>query len=81
MNNIATILETKMALREALKTYDGDVKNQKVKAKIEQLSQLNPIEKPTHSSLLESHWLLISAPSFPQGQNFLMANMLIPWVN
>ena len=68
MNNIATILETKMALREALKTYDGDVKNQKVKAKIEQLSQLNPIEKPTHSSLLESHWLLISAPSFPQGQ-------------
>ncbi|MCH2048585.1 MAG: PAP/fibrillin family protein [Trichodesmium sp. ALOHA_ZT_67] len=68
MNNIATILETKMALREALKTYDGDVTNQKVKAKIEQLSQLNPIEKPTHSSLLESHWLLISAPSFPQGQ-------------
>ncbi|MCL2928932.1 MAG: PAP/fibrillin family protein [Trichodesmium sp. MAG_R01] len=68
MNNIAKILETKMALREALKTYDGDVKNQKVKAKIEQLSQLNPIEKPTHSSLLESHWLLISAPSFPQGQ-------------
>ena len=69
MDNIATILETKIALREALKTYSGDVNNPKIKAKIEQLSQLNPIEKPTHSSLLESQdWLLISAPSFPQGQ-------------
>ncbi len=69
MNDIGTILETKIALREALKAYNGDVNNPKIKAKIEQLSQLNPIEKPTHSSLLESqNWLLISAPSFPQEQ-------------
>lgn len=69
MNDTATILETKIALREALKTYHGDVKQQNVKEKIDQLSQLNSIVDPTHSSLLESQdWLLISAPSFPQGE-------------
>ena len=69
MSDIATILETKIALREALNTYDGDVKQQTVKEKIDQLSQLNPIVDPTHNSLLESQdWLLISAPSFPQGE-------------
>lgn len=35
MDNIATILETKIALREALKAYRGDVNNPKIKAKIE----------------------------------------------
>ncbi|WP_275670342.1 MULTISPECIES: hypothetical protein [Okeania] len=43
MNYTATILETKIALKEALKIYQGDVKHQNVKEKIEQLSQLNPI--------------------------------------
>ena len=69
MNDCSARLETKIALREALKIYDGDVKNEKVQEKIEQLCQLNPIVAPTHSEFLESNeWLLISAPSFPQGE-------------
>ncbi|MGB5592606.1 MAG: PAP/fibrillin family protein [Crocosphaera sp.] len=69
MNVITTRDAAKTALREALKTYDGDVKQEAVKAKIEQLCQLNPIVAPSHSDRLESdEWLLISAPSFPQGE-------------
>ncbi|WP_107669939.1 PAP/fibrillin family protein [Cyanothece sp. BG0011] len=59
----------KTALREALKQYDGDVKHEAVKAKIEQLCELNPTVAPSHSDRLESaEWRLISAPSFPQGE-------------
>ncbi|MGB5770656.1 MAG: fimbrial protein [Crocosphaera sp.] len=69
MNNVETLLVAKTELKEALKIYDGDVKHDYVKEKIEQLCQLNPTIAPTHSDRLESlEWLLISAPSFPQGE-------------
>ncbi|MEA5510133.1 PAP/fibrillin family protein [Crocosphaera sp. UHCC 0190] len=69
MNQLATREAAKTALRDALKIYDGDVKQAEVKGKIEQLCQLNPIVAPSHSHRLESkEWLLISAPSFPQGE-------------
>lgn len=59
----------KTALREALQKYDRDVKHEAVKAKIEQLCELNPTIAPACSDRLESsEWMLISAPSFPQGE-------------
>jgi hypothetical protein len=59
----------KAALREALAAYDGDTKNEVVADAIAKLCSLNPTPAPTHSgSLLESEWLLISAPNFPQGE-------------
>ncbi len=64
-----TRLAIKNELKEALKAYEGDVKHHLVKEKIAQLCQLNPTPTPTHSNQLESaEWLLISAPSFPQGE-------------
>lgn len=61
--------DLKTALRDRLNTYEGDVKQPDVKDIIEQLCQLNPVVAPTHSKHLESQtWLLISAPSFPQGK-------------
>ena len=69
MNNIETRLALKRELKEALRNYDGDVKHNLVKEKIEQLCQLSPTTAPTHSNQLEClEWLLISAPSFPQGE-------------
>ncbi|MGK7880728.1 MAG: PAP/fibrillin family protein [Crocosphaera sp.] len=69
MNKVETLATIKNELKEVLKTYDGDVKNHLVKEKIEQLCQINPTIAPTHSNQLESaEWLLISAPSFPQGE-------------
>ncbi len=59
----------KTALREALAAYDGNIKHEVVADAIAKLSSLNPTAAPTHSgSLLESEWLLISAPNFPQGE-------------
>ena len=69
MNDIDSQLVRKNELLEALKTYYGDVKHDFVQEKIEKLCQLNPTMAPTHSDYLESpEWLLISAPSFPQGE-------------
>ncbi len=69
MSTLTTREVAKTALRDALKQYDGDVKQEAVKAKIERLCKLNPTLAPTHSDRLESaEWILISAPSFPQGE-------------
>ncbi|MDJ0599304.1 MAG: hypothetical protein QNJ37_10740 [Crocosphaera sp.] len=69
MSVITSRNAVKTALRDALKQYDGDVKHEEVKAKIDQLCQLNPTVAPTHSDRLESsQWMLISAPSFPEGE-------------
>ncbi|ACB51314.1 unknown [Crocosphaera subtropica ATCC 51142] len=69
MSILTTRDAAKTALRDALQQYDGDVKHEVVKAKIEQLCELNPTVAPTHSDRLESaEWMLISAPSFPQGE-------------
>ncbi|MGH2414907.1 MAG: PAP/fibrillin family protein, partial [Microcystaceae cyanobacterium] len=59
----------KTALREALVAYGGDTKHEVVAAAIERLCHLNPTTAPAHcGSLLDSEWLLISAPNFPQGE-------------
>lgn len=59
----------KAALREALAAYGGDTKNKVVASAVEKLRYLNPTVAPAYSgSLLESEWLLISAPNFPQGK-------------
>lgn len=59
----------KASLREALAAYDGDTKQEVVADAIAKLCSLNPTAAPTHSgSLLESEWILISAPNFPGGE-------------
>jgi hypothetical protein len=59
----------KAALREALAAYDGDTTQEVVVDAIAKLCSFNPTAAPTDSgSLLESQWILISAPNFPQGE-------------
>ncbi|MDP5018672.1 MAG: PAP/fibrillin family protein [Dolichospermum sp.] len=59
----------KTALRQALAACGGNTKDKTVIAAIENLQSLNPTTAPTHSgSLMDSEWLLISAPNFPQGE-------------
>ena len=59
----------KTELREALATYGGDTKNEIVARAIEKLSSLNPTTSPALSAeLMDSDWLLISAPNFPDGK-------------
>ncbi|MEL4897003.1 PAP/fibrillin family protein [Crocosphaera sp. Alani8] len=68
-NTIETLIRAKTELKEVLKTYEGNCQDDAVKQKISELCLLNPTIAPTHSKQLESlEWLLISAPSFPQGQ-------------
>lgn len=59
----------KTALRQALAVCGGNTKNEAVIAAISNLQSLNPTTAPAHSStLLDSKWLLISAPNFPGGE-------------
>jgi hypothetical protein len=59
----------KTELRKTLAQYNGDTKNEKVLAAIDQLIALQPIEAPARQEkLMDGDWLLISAPSFPGGQ-------------
>jgi hypothetical protein len=59
----------KIALREALAACGGNTKNEAVVAAIENLQSLNPTTAPAHSGkFMNSEWLLISAPNFPQGE-------------
>lgn len=59
----------KTALRQALAACGGNTKDKTVIAAIENLQSLNPTTAPAHSgSLMDSEWLLISAPNFPQSE-------------
>jgi PAP_fibrillin len=63
------LLEAKTALRQALAAVGGNTKDKAVLAEIEKLHQLNPTTTPARSGeLLDSQWLLISAPNFPGGE-------------
>ncbi len=56
----------KTQLREVLKKYDGDAKNPAVMKVINQLADFQ--SSKYKEKLLDGNWLLISAPSFPQGE-------------
>ena len=59
----------KTALRQALAACGGNTKDEAVIAAIENLQSLNPTTAPAYSgTLLDSKWLLISAPNFPGGE-------------
>ncbi|OUL19602.1 PAP/fibrillin family protein [Nostoc sp. 106C] len=59
----------KQDLRQALAANGGNTKDKHVIGAIENLQSLNPAIAPTHSgTLLDSNWLLISAPNFPEGE-------------
>ncbi|BAY11774.1 PAP/fibrillin family protein [Calothrix sp. NIES-2098] len=59
----------KQDLRQALAACGGNTKDKHVIGAIENLQVLNPTFAPTHSgTLLDSNWLLISAPNFPGGE-------------
>lgn len=59
----------KAALQDALAAHAGDPNHPTVAEAIATLATLNPTPDPTHNSaLLEGDWLLISAPSFPDGE-------------
>ena len=58
----------KTVLREALATYDGDIKHEVVAQAIANLAQLNPTTAPARNKVAEGQWLLISAPNFPNGE-------------
>jgi hypothetical protein len=59
----------KAALRQALAAGGGNTQDETVLAAITNLQALNPTPAPADSGmLLDSEWLLISAPSFPQGE-------------
>ncbi|MDM9381342.1 PAP/fibrillin family protein [Chlorogloeopsis sp. ULAP01] len=59
----------KTALRQALAACGGSTKDKAVIDAIENLQPLNPTKAPAYSgTLLDSNWLLISAPNFPGGE-------------
>jgi hypothetical protein len=59
----------KQDLRQALAACGGNTKDKHVIGAIENLQVLNPAIAPTRSgNLLDSNWLLISAPNFPDGE-------------
>ncbi|MBC5797050.1 fimbrial protein [Sphaerospermopsis sp. LEGE 00249] len=63
----------KTELRQILAACGGNTKDKNVIAAIENLQSFNPTTAPAQSgSLMDSEWLLISAPNFPQGE--LLAN-------
>ncbi|MFM7372034.1 MAG: fimbrial protein, partial [Sphaerospermopsis kisseleviana] len=63
----------KTELRQTLAACGGNTKDKNVIAAIENLQSFNPTTAPAQSgSLMDSEWLLISAPNFPQGE--LLAN-------
>ncbi|MBE9205002.1 fimbrial protein [Nostoc sp. LEGE 06077] len=62
-------VEAKLALRQALAACGGNTKDETVIAAIENLRSLNPNPAPTRNGkLLDSNWVLISAPNFPGGE-------------
>ncbi|MEO0825067.1 MAG: PAP/fibrillin family protein [Cyanobacteria bacterium J06635_15] len=62
-------IEAKQALREALAAHGGDPHNPVVMTAIAHLATLNPTPAPAHNTdLLDGNWRLISAPSFPDGE-------------
>lgn len=62
-------MEAKAALRGALAMYNGDPHHAAVAEKIAALSALNPTTAPARNvELRDGNWLLISAPSFPDGE-------------
>ncbi|MDZ7957531.1 MAG: PAP/fibrillin family protein [Aulosira sp. DedQUE10] len=70
--NIRTSEAAKTALRQALAASGGNTKDKEVIAAIENLQSLNPTAAPAHSgTLLDSNWLLISAPNFPEGEQLV----------
>ena len=67
--NLEKITTAKTDLREALITYNGNTKHPAIQKAIANLAELNPTPAPAkNDSLLNSDWLLISAPNFPQGE-------------
>jgi hypothetical protein len=59
----------KTVLRQALAACGGNTKDEAVLAAISHLESLNPTTAPASSGkLLDSNWLLISAPNFPKGE-------------
>ncbi|ALF55384.1 fimbrial protein [Nostoc piscinale CENA21] len=61
--------EAKLALRQALAACGGNTKDETVIAAIENLRLVNPNPAPTRNGkLLDSNWVLISAPNFPGGE-------------
>ncbi|NET37471.1 MAG: fimbrial protein [Cyanothece sp. SIO1E1] len=59
----------KGVLREAIAIHGGNTNHEAVVAAIEKLTQLNPTATPARSeALLDSQWLLMSAPNFPDGR-------------
>ncbi|GAA6615612.1 PAP/fibrillin family protein [Scytonema sp. NUACC26] len=59
----------KTALREALAACGGNTKDRSVITAIENLQSLNLTTAPARSGkFMDSEWLLISAPNFPQGE-------------
>ncbi len=59
----------KTSLLEVLAACGGNTKDKTVIAAIDNLSKLNPIVAPAFSEeLINSEWLLISAPNFPGGE-------------
>lgn len=59
----------KQTLREALANHAGDPSHPVVAEAIAHLATLNPTSAPARDSeRLEGDWLLISAPSFPDGE-------------
>jgi hypothetical protein len=62
-------IQSKQALREALKAYGGNPQHEAVAAAINRLIEQNPTSAPARqTTLLEGDWLLTSAPSFPNGE-------------
>jgi len=62
-------LTAKATLHQALADHDGNPAHPAVAAAIEALAPLNPTPAPTQTpELLEGQWRLISAPSFPDGE-------------
>ncbi len=68
-NRLADRQQAKAALRQALQTCGGDPTQAPVVEAIERLIVCNPTPAPTRATdQLEGDWRLISAPSFPGGE-------------
>ncbi|MBD2457620.1 fimbrial protein [Nostoc sp. FACHB-87] len=62
-------VKAKLALRQILAACGGNTKDETVIAAIENLRLVNPNPAPTRKGkLLDSNWVLISAPNFPGGK-------------
>ena len=62
-------IQAKATLREALAAHNGDPHHPHVQDAIAHLTTLSPTPNPAHNTdLLMGNWRLISAPSFPDGE-------------